>query len=285
MIGQRSLCLLLLAAGTLGAQTAPAPPRRPFCGQQPKADDRRLPSTLAPVVSRASLIGADRLSPGSTSAVPATAIDTTPLSPDQLSPREAALIDSVVAKFPGARGAEVRRWLMLRTSVGLSLGGVPPAAQAMVDEVFRLRRARRDSVTLAEMQRERAAAPILYPATVLLVHRLGDPAALAEVIRRTQPWREDLLVLASSNATDRALASALHVLGDMRRATTEAPSMPESTYVTRSYAPADTVQRRFDRSAIDEVIHAAPVDIPGFGHVLACAVSVTSQPPPRPARH
>lgn len=104
MIGQRSLCLLLLAAGTLGAQTAPAPPRRPFCGQQPKADDRRLPSTLAPVVSRASLIGADRLSPGSTSAVPATAIDTTPLSPDQLSPREAALIDSVVAKFPGARG-------------------------------------------------------------------------------------------------------------------------------------------------------------------------------------
>ena len=78
---------------------------------------------------------------------------------------------------------------------------------------------------------------------------------------------------------------ALHALGDMRRTTTEAPWIPESTFVHQPYVPADAMQRRFDQWAVGWLGHAHRVEIPGFGRVPACAIEVTSHPPPHDADH
>lgn len=279
------LLALTIAAGTLAAQTTPVPPQRRWCDQQSGIVQHRIAPAGPLVVSHALTANT-----GSPERIPDSLIDrfqmdTTPLRPSQLSPREAALIDSVVAMFPGAHGVSIRRSLMLRASGGLSIGGHHPIAQKMVDEIFAIRHARRDSAALVELRRQRAVAARAYPATVVLVGRLADSTALAQVIRRTRPSHEDLLVLPRARLTVAAFGGALHALGDMRRTTTEAPWVPESTFVHQPYVPADAMQQRFDQWAIDGIRHAPPVEILGFGLVPACSIEVTSQPARRHPRH
>ncbi|HEU4989455.1 MAG TPA: hypothetical protein VFT41_06720 [Gemmatimonadaceae bacterium] len=277
MIIGRTLCLVLLAAGTLAAQSSPMPPSRPFCDQPTQARPEDTQAAGPPVVSRGFPVGGGAFARKSVPPARPLPIDTTRLTPDQLSPHEAALIDSVVSRFPGPRGESIRRALMLRTSIGFSIGGDHPAAQAMVDEIYHLREARRDSAALAELQQQGDEAAQVYPATIVAAARLADPTAIAEVIRRTRPWHEDLLVLPNSGLTPETLAAALHALGNLRRASTEAPWVPESTFVRRPYAPADSLQRRYDQWAINGVRRAPAVEIPGFGRVPACAIEVRSR--------
>ncbi|MHB1863172.1 MAG: hypothetical protein ACYCVL_09400 [Gemmatimonadaceae bacterium] len=279
------LLALTIAAGTLAAQTSPVPPQRQWCDQQSGIVQHRNTPAGPLVVSRA--FPADAGSPGRVpdSSTGRLQLDTTPLRTDQISPREAALIDSVVAMFPGAHGISIRRSLMLRASVGLSIGGDHPTARAMLDEIFAIRHARRDSAALVELRRQRAVATRSYPATLVLVGRLADSTALAQVIRRTQPSHEDLLVLPRARLTVAAFGGALHALGDMRRTTTEAPWIPESTFVHNPYVPADALQRRFDQWTVRWLGHAHRVEIPGFGRVPACAIEVTSHPPPHGPDH
>ena len=108
---------------------------------------------------------------------------------------------------------------------------------------------------------------------------------MAEVIRRTTPWHEDLLVLPRSGLTPETLAAALHALGNLRRASTEPPWVPESTFVRRPYTTDDTRQQQFHRMAIGGVRRAERTEIPGFGRVPACAIEVTAHPAPRRGNH
>lgn len=156
-----------------------------------------------------------------------------------------------------------------------SLAGIHPS----------LRQPRRDSAALAEIQRQREAAAQIYPATIVVAAHLADASALAEVIRRTKPWHEDLLILPSARLTPATLEAALHALGNLRRASTEAPWVPESTFVHRPYTTDDTRQQQFDLIAIDGVRRAERTEIPGFGLVPACAIEVTAHPAPRRANH
>ena len=223
------------------------PPSRPFCDQPTQARPEDVAAAGPPVVSRGAPVGREAFARGSVPPARPLAIDTTRLAPDQLSPRE--------------------------------------AAQAMVDEIYHLREAQRDSAALAELQRQRDEPAQVYPATIVVAARLADPTAMAEVIRRTRPWHEDLLVLPSSGLTPGTLAAALHALGNLRRASTEAPWAPESTFVHRPDTTDDTRQQQFDRLAIGGVRHAERTEIPGFGRVPACAIEVTAHPAPRRANH
>ena len=116
----------------------------------------------------------------------------------------------------------------------------------------------------------------------MVADRLADSTALAEVIRRGQPAYEDLLVLPRGGLTVAAFGGALHTLGDIRRATTEAPWVAESTFVYAPFTPSDSMQLRSDRWAIDGLRRAPRIDTHGFGLVPACSIKVTSHsPPPR----
>lgn len=169
-----SLLAVVMTAGTLAAQS---PPQRPWCDQQSGSVQHRIAPTGSLVVSwgfRADSAPSRR----ALDSMPGRfRMDTTPLRADQLSPREAALIDSVVAMFPGSRGVTIRRSLMLRASVGLSIAGDPPAARTLVDQIFAIRRARRDSATSIELQWQRAVAAQTYPATLV-------PSTASEIPRR-----------------------------------------------------------------------------------------------------
>lgn len=104
MIIGRTLCLVLLAAGTLAAQSSPMPPSRPFCDQPTQARPVDMAAAGPPVVSRGFPIGGGAFARGSVPPARPLPIHSTRLTPDQLSPHEAALIDCVVPILPAVHG-------------------------------------------------------------------------------------------------------------------------------------------------------------------------------------
>lgn len=197
---------------------------------------------------------------------------------------ESRLIRDLVALFPDSERESVSRSFADPMAMGMT--ATSPRAQAIIDTIMTIRKARLDSIGYA-MER---APRVAYEVTVVLVPQLSEPGASAVVWRRTRETPHDVIVLRADHATVGTLGAGIQALADLRRRSGDSTSVDEHVVVHGERMPKrwDAEVQNAIRGELYALERMAPIAVPPFGTVRSRILmlapvgraTATIQPPP-----
>lgn len=192
-----------------------------------------------------------------------------------LTGEERRLIARLAAMYPRDKAAVVSEAFDDPFMVG-SKAPQNPRAQALIDSIDVIRRARIDSITRAA-RIIMANQPAAIPATVILLPQLPD-SSVAVVWRRAHAIPHDVIALRADHATIGALGAGLRLLMQLRRAggdsaVTDGHYTAFAEHVPQQWRADDGV---FANGDLARLRSSEPVSIPPFGNVRSRTVWLTS---------
>jgi hypothetical protein len=116
------------------------------------------------------------------------------------------------------------------------------------------------------------------PATIVLVPRLRDTLALAEVWRRSDIEPHDVIMLTERNATVGALVAAVQSLVNLRRAQQDSVVVDARVSVYEERVPASWqgMLRAVAADDLEKLKKSPPTSVPPLGMVPSREIYITS---------
>ncbi len=185
-------------------------------------------------------------------------------APREFSPREAGLVDRVVAMFPGQRGGELRNDLLDSRVFAIRVTG-HPEAQAILDQIAQMRQWRRDSAL--------AAAKASNPRTVTVTLGLMDTwqYGSAAAVLLVRPGRDPAnMILLPPTARAGNLAGAVVGLVGLYKRGAVSDGHDIHVVVGDTAMPASWRREGLDLRADHQLAslkQTPAVDVRGVGHV------------------
>jgi hypothetical protein len=189
--------------------------------------------------------------------------------------QERLLIAQLAALYPAEAGAIIRRAFDDPFMVGTK---APQNAEAqnIIDRIDAIRYVRRDSLAKAAALKT-ARQPMAFGATVVLLPRLADSTASAEIWRRAILIPHDVIALPADHATVGALGAALQMLMQHRHVDGDSAIADAHFVVYGAHVPENWRGGDIDMSAVatvdlDKLRASAATLVPGFGRVRSRVV-------------
>ncbi len=200
-------------------------------------------------------------------------------APARLSLEEQRLVNDLVALYPPGAADTVGRAFADPFMTGAK--STNRRAQAIIDRIDAIRHVRADSLRKA-VAAITPKQPAVVTATVVLVSRLPDSTADAEVWRRSHLVPHDVIALRADHATIGALGAGVRLLVKLRRTDGDSAVADQHVVVHGEFVPAQwrgATMNAFVNADLDKLRQSEATLVPAFGTVRSRTIWLTAAKP------